>query len=159
MKGWVIGALMLVGLPAAADCVDATDTLRSMSRAEVALHGPDGETVTVEVRMADDARKRAAGFQHICPRAIERTAIYFRFARARRPNFHMRNVKAPLDIAFIDGDGLIVDIQRMDPYVLGAAREIYYSPPGPVTAALETRAGYFTDRDISAGDWRVEVRR
>ncbi len=69
----------------------------------------------------------------------------------------MRNVKAPLDIAFIDDDGQIVDIQRMEPYVLGAAREIYYSPPGPVAAALEARAGYFAEHGISAGSWRVEV--
>lgn len=159
MRGWWIGVLMLVGLPAAADCVDATDTLRSMSHDEVTLHGPAGKSVVVEVRMADDARKRAAGFQHICPAAIERTAIYFAFDRARRPNFHMRNVEAPLDIAFIDGDGLIVDIQRMDPYVLGAAREIYYSPPGPVVAALEARAGFFSEHGVSADGWRVEAGR
>jgi len=151
--------LALVAAPAGgAQCVTASDALKGMSRVELMLQGPAGRVIELTARMADDSRERAAGFQHICPETIRDTAIYFQFPRPRRPHFHMRNVKAPLDIAFIDAVGVIVDIQRMAPYVLGAAREVFYSPPVPVMAALEARAGYFTDHGVTAGDWRVVVR-
>jgi len=158
MKAWLTAVLLLAALPAGADCVDATGALRGMARGEVVLHGPAGEAVKLEARVADEARERSAGFQHICPDVVARTAIYFEFARPRRPSFHMHNVKAPLDIAFIDGGGAVVDIQRMEPYVAGAARQVYYSPPTPVAAALEARAGFFAEHGIHAGGWRVAVR-
>lgn len=156
MRGWLPAGLLLVSLNAAGDCRPTTPAVDDMAEAELVLAGPGGRTVSVAVRVADDFRKRAAGFQYICPESIEDTAIYFEFERPRRPSFHMNNVKAPLDIAFIDGDGVIVDIQQMEPYVLGAKHHDTYSPPGEVSAALEARAGYFSAQQITAGNWRVE---
>lgn len=156
MRAWLFAGLLLAGLQAGAVCKDATDSLKSMVVGELKLEGPAEQSLTLTVRVADDARKRGAGFQYICPETVAKTSIYFVFDRIRRPSFHMRNVRAPLDIAFIDGDGLIVDIQRMEPYVLGAAEDTYYSPPGRVAAALETRAGYFSEKQITAGNWRIK---
>jgi uncharacterized membrane protein (UPF0127 family) len=157
MKCILVVPLLLWSLQAGAACVQATDELENMEDARLALTGPDGRSVTLPVRVADDPRERGAGFQHICPETIDDTNIYFVFNRARRPNFHMRNVWAPLDIAFIDADGRIIDIQRMDPYPRGSTKETYYSPPGPVTGAVETRVGFFAEHRITAGDWRVEL--
>lgn len=148
--------LLFVSLDAAGDCRPTTQALDDMAEAELVLAGPGGRSIRLAVRVADDFGERAAGFQHICPETIEETAIYFAFDRPRRPNFHMNNVKAPLDIAFIDSDGVIVDIQRMEPYVLGAKRRPTYGPPGDVAAALEARAGYFAGQQVTEGDWRVE---
>lgn len=156
MKRWLIAGVLLASFNAAADCRETTEPLEDMDEAELVLAGPDGRRVQLVTRVADDYRERAAGFQHVCPDTVDRTAIYFQFQRTRRPNFHMRNVKAPLDIAFIDADGNIVDIQLMKPYVLGAKRHKTYSPPGEVAAALEARAGYFASQQITEGNWRVE---
>ncbi|HSH42374.1 MAG TPA: DUF192 domain-containing protein [Arenicellales bacterium] len=157
MRRLVLAALLLASLEAGADCQPTTRALDGMARAEVSLRGPGGRVETLDVRVADDYRERAAGFQHVCPETIEATAIYFEFERPRRPNFHMRNVKAPLDIAFIDADGVIADIQTMQPYVLGARQHRTWGPPREVTAALEAKAGYFSGLQISAGDWTVEL--
>jgi uncharacterized membrane protein (UPF0127 family) len=157
MRRLVLAALLLASLEAGADCQPVTRALDGMARAELALHGPGGRVETLDVRVADDHRERAAGFQHICPETIKTTAIYFAFERPRRPNFHMRNVKAQLDIAFIDADGTIVDIQTMEPYVLGARHHRTWGPPREVAAALEARAGYFAGLQITAGDWTVEL--
>lgn len=154
MKRWLLAGLLLAPLTAGADCLPTTRALEDMSPAELVLSASGQRPVTLAVRVADDPRERAAGFQYICPDTIDDTAIYFVFERSRRPSFHMRNVKAPLDIAFIDDDGVIVDIQRMLPYVVGARHHETYSPPGDVAAALEVHAGYFDEHGISAGDWR-----
>lgn len=156
MKYWLIAGLLLASLDAAADCQRTTPALDAMVEAELVLAGPGERLVRLAVRVADDYGERAAGFQYVCPETIEGTAIYFEFKRPRRPSFHMRNVKAPLDIAFIDTDGVIVDIQRMEPYILGAKQHRTYGPPGEVAAALEARAGYFAEQRITGRAWRIE---
>ena len=122
-----------------------------MAVTDVTLKGDRGAPLTLTVRVADNGRQRAAGFQHICPAIIRETAILFLFANPARPTFHMHNVHAPLDLAFIDADGRIMEIHRMRTYVLGAARHEYYRPRRPVRAALEVRAGFFSERGIVPG--------
>lgn len=156
MKGWLLCSLLVASFSAGADCAPTTSAMDAMAEGELVLAGPGERIVRLAVRVADDHRQRAAGFQHVCPETIEQTAIYFVFDRPRRPSFHMRNVKAPLDIAFMDADGVIVSIQRMEPYVLGARQHRTYGPQTEVAAALETRAGYFSGERITAGAWRVE---
>lgn len=156
MKRWLLAGLLLAPLTADADCQPTTRALDDMAAAELVLSGPGQRSVALAVRVADNHRERAAGFQYVCPETIDNTAIYFVFERLRRPGFHMRNVKAPLDIAFIDGEGAIVDIQRMEPYVLGVRQHETYSPPGDVAAALEVRAGYFAEQGITTQGWRRE---
>lgn len=157
MKRWLLAGLLLASLDAAADCQRTTSALDAMAEAELVMAGPGQRAVRLAVRVADDQRERAAGFQHICPETIDSTAIYFEFGRPRQPNFHMRNVKAPLDIAFIDAAGVIVSIQRMEPYVLGAQQHRTWGPGVAVAAALEARAGYFADARITEGEWRIEA--
>ncbi|MGA8259985.1 MAG: DUF192 domain-containing protein [Arenicellales bacterium] len=158
MRPWLLAAL-LVALNAHGACRESTPALNSMTGAELTLEGPAGQAVRLRVRVADDNTELAGGFQYVCPDTIAKTSIYFVFDHPLHPTFHMHNVEAPLDIAFIDADGVIVNIQRMEPYVLGAAHYRYYSPPGEVTAALETRAGYFAEKQVTVGDWKVEASR
>lgn len=157
MKRWLLCALALASLDAGAACQPTTAPLDDMAEAGIVLAGPGERRVRLRVRVADDHRERAAGFQHICPETIETTAIYFVFERPRRPSFHMHNVKAPLDIAFIDADGVIVSIQRMEPYVVGAREQKTYGPQAEVAGALEARAGYFSGEGITENEWRVEL--
>lgn len=156
MKRWLLYGLALASLDAGAACQPTTEPLDDMGEADVILAGPGDRRVRLRVRVADDHRERAAGFQYICPETIAATAIYFVFERLRRPSFHMHNVKAPLDIAFIDADGVIVSIQRMEPYVVGAREQKTYGPQTGVAGALEARAGYFSSERITEDEWRVE---
>jgi len=156
-KCWLLATLMLAASSAWADCQKSTVALDSMAETGITLQGPGDRSVELTARVADDNRERAGGFQYICPQTINMTSIYFEFDRAYRPSFHMHNVEAPLDIAFVDPHGVILDIQRMEPYTLGATHFRYYSPPGAVVAALETRAGYFEEKGITAGDWSVKA--
>jgi uncharacterized membrane protein (UPF0127 family) len=60
----------------------------------------------------------------------------------------MRNVVAPLDIAFIKKGGEIDSIQAMAPYILGSIRRPLYSPKRAVIAALEVQPGFYSERKI-----------
>lgn len=142
----------------AADCQMETPDLARMEVREAHLAGPDSRRLTLAVHIADEDRERAAGFQRICPEVADRTSILFLFERSRIPSFHMNNVHMPLDIAFIDDSGVIRDIQTMTPYILGmqGQRELW-SPPTPVRAALEVKAGRFAELGVTPGEWSITV--
>jgi len=123
----------------------------------ITLVDESGRTLSFNAKIADDGRERAAGFQHVCPRVIEKMPIVFLFGGAFSPSFHMRNVYGPLDIAFIDGDGGIDEIRRMEPYVLGARERPVYRSRIPVHAAIETHPGFFDRHGIVPGAWRLEL--
>lgn len=55
--------------------------------------------------------------------------------------FWMKNTLVPLDIAFIDSEGKILNIQRMDPCEEENCK--IYKSPFPYMYALEAKAGFF----------------
>jgi uncharacterized membrane protein (UPF0127 family) len=58
----------------------------------------------------------------------------------------MRNVEASLDIAFIKADGTIIGIIQMDP-----DPNRLYGPNESFKYAIETPAGFFEGKRITAG--------
>jgi uncharacterized membrane protein (UPF0127 family) len=138
---------------AAANCVAATPALEQMTEETLSIVRTDGETIELTARIADSGWKRAAGFQHICPDAVARTIILFRFEKDTQSPFHMRNCHAPLDIAFIDSDGRVVDIQRMEPYVDSPlfVRQPTYQSRAPFRYAIEMAAGRMSEVGIEIG--------
>ncbi|NUO79125.1 DUF192 domain-containing protein, partial [candidate division KSB1 bacterium] len=74
--------------------------------------------------------------------------MLFVFEEARIQAFWMRNTFIPLDIAFIDAGGKIIDIQRMEPL---DETKSYFSP-APVPYVLEVNAGWFERNAIKVGE-------
>ena len=107
-------------------------------------------TLRVSVKVADDDEQRAAGFQCATRADINRIKILFDFGAEITTAFHMQNVAAPLDIAFAKSDGRIFSVQRMSP-----SRTALYQPMGAFRYALETRAGFFEQQGIRAGEARL----
>ncbi len=112
------------------------------------------ETVSLRVKMADTPDRRAAGFQCATAEEIGRHLILFDFGTEAVTRFHMQNVPAPLDIGFVQGDGRVVSILRMDP-----SPTALYGPGAPFRYALEARAGFFERAGIRAGAARLRVPR
>ncbi len=139
----------------AAQCQPVTAAWERMAVDGLVLVSDTGERVAIDVKVADERDERTAGFQHVCPETIAERPMLFVFQSAQPYRFHMGNVYAPLDIAFIAADGRVVDIQLMQPYVVGSRDRPLYGPPVPVTAALEAREGFFRDHGITPGSWRV----
>ena len=135
------------------DCVSDTPAVEQMTEETLSIVRTDGEIIEFTARIADSGWKRAAGFQHICPDAVARTIILFRFEKDTQSPFHMRNCQAPLDIAFIASDGRIVDIRRMEPYVDSPlfVRQPTYQSRAPFRYAIEMAAGRMSELGIQIG--------
>lgn len=130
-------------------CETDNARLQSMPLIDVTLTRADGSHYTMPAKLADNNANRAAGFQRVCESTIEAMPILFVFERERKPSFHMNNVVAPIDIAFIDKSGGVESIQSMNPYSLIQVKKELYSPKRPVLYALEVHKGFFEKHKIS----------
>jgi uncharacterized membrane protein (UPF0127 family) len=66
------------------------------------------------------------------------------------PGYHsmwMKNTLIPLSVAFIDGEGRILNILDMEPETLDA-----HTAAGPAVFALETNKGWFAAKKVKPGD-------
>jgi uncharacterized protein len=104
----------------------------------------DGDTVKAEI--AYTAQERATGLMHR-EELPEGTGMLFVFDDVDFRSFWMQNTYIPLDIAFLDRDGRIVDIQQMEPQTT----EMHDSA-APAMFALEVPQGWFAARGIEVGD-------
>jgi uncharacterized membrane protein (UPF0127 family) len=105
------------------------------------------KTLAVRVKAADTPERQMGGFQCATPEEIQRHLVLFDFGDEIITQFHMRNVPAPLDIAFVKADGRIFSILRMDP-----SPTQLYGPLGPFRYALEARAGFYASQGIRQGE-------
>jgi len=106
-----------------------------------------GIPITVEI--ADDPVTRSRGLmgRDFLP---QDHGMLFVYSEEQVLSFWMRNTRIPLDIAFIDGNGVIVDIQGMEPH----DEESRFSRQ-PAMYALEMSRGWFDEHEVKVGD-RVE---
>jgi uncharacterized membrane protein (UPF0127 family) len=108
--------------------------------------------LALRVKAADTGERQAGGFQCATPDEIKRYLILFDFGKEIVTQFHMQNVPAALDIAFIKNDGRIFAILKMDP----SPTELY-GPFGEFRYALEAHAGFFASQGIRQGEARLVV--
>ena len=110
------------------------------------------KTVAIRVKVAETSEQTAAGFQCSTPQEIQQTLILFDFGREIYSQFHMQNVPAALDIAFVKADGNIFSILKMDP-----SPTALYGPMGTFRFALEARAGFYESQGVRQGEARLLV--
>lgn len=103
-----------------------------------------GHPVTVEV--ADEEPERQRGLMHR-ESLPEDHGMLFVYPAERYLSFWMRNTLIPLDVAFIDATGRIVDIQQME-----AQSDESHTTRAPAMYALEMRIGWFGDHEVEIGD-------
>jgi len=138
--------LVLFLLSAHIDELRTTKEFRKMETVTIKIVNDENQVLELEVKVADEPDERAAGFQNISRSIIEKTLILFVFPEEEYAFFHMRNVEASLDIAFIKADGTIIEIMRMDP-----DSNRLYSPNESFKYAIEAPAGFFEEKRITAG--------
>ncbi len=104
------------------------------------------DNITLNIEIAQDENTRALGLMHR-QSLPENQGMLFVFESTRILSFWMRNTFIPLDIAFIDENGKIVDIQTMAP--LDETKQ--YVSAAPALYALEVNAGWFKRNSLSVG--------
>ena len=133
-------------------CEISNKALEAMPSVKLLIQRKDGTQQTMTALLANNGVTRAAGFQNVCESTVDSTLILFTFPEEVEPSFHMNNVVASLDIAFIKTDGTVASIQLMKPYSPMSIDKPLYSPSVPVSAALEAHAGFFKKLNVREGD-------
>lgn len=100
---------------------------------------------TLGVELARTPEERAAGLMYRETLPAGR-GMLFVFQESRIRSFWMRNTLIPLDIAYLDENLRIVDIQPMDPET-----EEGHPSARPAMFALEVPQGWFASRGIDVG--------
>lgn len=121
----------------------------------VTINASGGEEVEVRVEIADDSAEQARGLMNRTALGEER-GMLFVFGNESTRAFWMKNTLIPLSIAYIDSEGRIVDIQKMEPVgreqtALDAELPRYVSA-GPAQYALEVNQGFFEQHGVEVGD-------
>ncbi|MBU1087567.1 MAG: DUF192 domain-containing protein [Candidatus Omnitrophica bacterium] len=104
-----------------------------------------GKIIFVEV--ADNLNKRSQGLKGRKFLAKNK-GMLFCFEKEGYPQFWMKDTLIPLDIAFINKNKQIIDVQHMAPL----DEQLRYSPKSKAIYALEMNEGWFGSNKIGVGD-------
>lgn len=102
-----------------------------------------GVPITVELAETRETQQRGLMGRDSLP---ENYGMLFVYDSERTLSFWMRNTKIPLDIAFIDANGVIVGIDQLEP----RSEESVLSK-SPAMYALEINQGWFSENGVTEG--------
>lgn len=103
-----------------------------------------GHPLKVEVATTPESRSKGLMFREKLGRDDGMLFVF------EEPGYHsmwMMNTLIALSVAFVDGDGRILNILDMEPRTLDS-----HMAAGPARYAIETNRGWFAERRIKAGD-------
>lgn len=138
--------------PAAAGSLAPLQPSEGFSATSITLSA-GAEEVEVPVLVADEPELRSRGlmFREEYPADA---GMLFVFEAPTRGSFWMKNTLIPLSIAFIDGEGQVLDVQQMLPCVEDPCPR--YGPDAEYRYALEVNRGFFAERGIGPG-WTLDI--
>jgi uncharacterized protein len=103
----------------------------------------DGNSIMVEVAHTNAARE--SGLMHR-PSLPENQGMLFVFTEPERHSMWMMNTSIPLSVAFLDKDGVILNMSDMMPHTVTPHRSA-----GAAKYALEVNLGWFKKRNVKPG--------
>ena len=98
------------------------------------------------VNVADTPHKQAQGLMFVKEMSDD-NGMLFKFPNSQMLSFWGQNTYIPLDIAFVNSDGVIVDIKEIEPHSLKSV-----SSNKPCCMAIEANIDYFHNNKINIGD-------
>ena len=116
----------------------------AMSLAKLKLGGKE-----ITVMIAETEEQRKQGLMNV-ERMDENNGMIFSYgAPVEKACMWMKDTKIPLDVAFINGEGKIVNIEAdMKPL----STDSHCNTAGPIYYALEMNAGWFAKNGVKPGD-------
>ena len=100
-----------------------------------------------EVAATEAKRNLGLGYRKKLPQDQGLLLLYRESARQR---VTMRNVTIPLDLAYLENDGTVIEILAMDPEEGGGGSRSYGSSK-KVRYALQVNQGWFAEQGITVG--------
>lgn len=104
----------------------------------------------IKIDIADTPELMAKGLMWV-KEIPDRYGMLFKFPHKLEASFWGKNTYLPLDIAFVDENGCIVDINQITPM---STRLIHSK--GLCQMAIETKAGFFKENNIGVGH-KIEI--
>ena len=132
-----LAALALAAGTAAALAQDAPQSLPKI-RLNAGIHN-------IDAQLAQTPEQREIGLMFRASMPANE-GMLFTFERPAQQCFWMKNTLMPLDAAFVDDGGAIVNIAHMKPQTLDG-----HCSEKPVRYVLEMNDGWFAKRGIQAG--------
>ena len=131
---WLLAiALLLPACPVIADAPLKTAQLKIGSHA-----------ITVEVAASEPEREKGLMFRE---KLGKNAGMLFIFEEPGYYAMWMKNTLIPLSVAFVDANGVILNIEDMAPQTLEA-----HQAAGPARYAIETNVGWFAEKRLKPGD-------
>ncbi len=126
--------------------IGAHESSGELRRCVVKLHDTNGVEIKLNVEIAANKRDREKGlmFRTSLP---QNSGMLFIFENEQRLSFWMKNTYIPLDIAFIDSQGIIKDIYQMTPL----DTSVFYNSSTVVKYALEVNQKWFAGNRVTVG--------
>ena len=121
-------------------CEEISHSLSSCSKVDISI---EGIPISVELADTEFLRQRGLMYRQSIP---DESGMLFVFPHDGIQGFWMKNTYIPLSIAFIDNDGVIVNIEDMCPH--DSTSKLSASP---VSYALEMNRGWFDRHGLRSG--------
>jgi hypothetical protein len=99
----------------------------------------------IQADVAANDAQRQQGLMHRTQMASNEGMVFV-WDQANAQCMWMKNTPLPLSVAFIDGEGKIVNIEDMQPHTLES-----HCSKAPVKYALEMNLGWFKQKNIKPG--------
>jgi uncharacterized membrane protein (UPF0127 family) len=148
--------ITLCACGATATPLPALVSARGLPLGDVVVQRGGQVLLRLTVEIADTAATQEKGLMGVRHLAADQGEAFV-FAPATADGFWMKDTLIPLDIAFVDAQGQVIDVQHMvpckaDPCDVYYARALY-------GVAVETAAGVLTRAGVRAGDTLHVARR
>lgn len=137
-RGTVLSCALALAL---ASCTDGPPPLK-LEKADLLVNG---RSIRAECARGRDEQERGLMYRRSLG---EDEGMLFIYDSPRILSFWMKNTRVPLSIAFLDGSGKIVQIERMQPY----DGSTLHTSSQPVRFALEMNQGWFERNGVGVGD-------
>lgn len=105
----------------------------------------NGQDLVVEIAATPSARACGLSLRDTLP---ANRGMLFVYQDDGVREFWMKDTHVPLDIAYLDAEGLILEIRQMHP----RDAEHRYRSSGPARYALETQLDWFQSHGVGVGD-------
>jgi uncharacterized membrane protein (UPF0127 family) len=133
-----------------------TTSARGFQLGDITVQRGNTTVLTLTVEIADTPAAREKGLMGVT-KLSDQEGMAFIFPRLQRAQFWMKDTLIPLDIAFWDTGGAVVDTQSMTPCTADPCAT--YASAQPYVGAVEVRGGLLAAKGLHAGDTLKFTRR
>jgi uncharacterized membrane protein (UPF0127 family) len=132
----------------------ATVAISSLSVSTLAQDGPQSLPAikltvgmhVIQAELAQTPEQRSTGLMFRKTMGTN-DGMLFAFEEPGQQCFWMKNTLIPLSVAFLDGEGRILNVLDMEPQTLDT-----HTSAGPALYAIETNKGWFEENNVKPGE-------